>query len=308
MDLSAIKIDEELQARLARELLRLELGHWRETGSLIHPHILTLIHQRCESLRQLAKDEAELLFRSALAAGYGIAEWVEPAWRAGLPVDAICLEDLDRNDFRTRAAAVSALGALGRLQEKDGQFVRPIIKMLVDDYPQVRAAAIRALERLQPEGAWRKYLVYECYVPAGEFVMGDDGSDLLGKAVPTHNVLVDAFYIGKYPVTNADYMRYVDDMELEFELSEEECDHPVVDVSWHQAHDYAAWAGMRLLTETEWEKAAAWAPVTSREQGDTEITRQAGKGVLAAFDGTFTFGQGSGKWPGDGRADKQSNR
>jgi formylglycine-generating enzyme required for sulfatase activity len=279
------KIDEEIQARLAWELLRLELDHWYQTGSLIHPHILTLIYQRRETLRQLAKDEAELLFRSALAAGFGIAEWVELAWAAGVPVDVICLEDLDRTDFRTRAAAVSALGALGGLQEKDGQLVRLIIKMLIDDYPQVRVAAIHALEQIQPEGEWRKHLVYECYVPAGEFVMGDDGTDLLGKAVPTHNVLVDAFYISKYPVTNAEYERYVDDMELEFELPEGKADHPVVDVSWHQARDYAVWAGMRLLTEAEWEKAASWASETVPEEVDTRQDKRAGNGLWQRFMG-----------------------
>jgi formylglycine-generating enzyme required for sulfatase activity len=283
----AAQIDEEIQARLAWELLRLELDHWRETGSLIHPHILALIHQRREALRRLAKDEAELLFRSALAAGYGIAEWVERAFVAGVPVGVISLEELQRDNFRMRAAAVSALGPLGDLQGQDGQFVRSIIEMLVDDYPQVRVAAIRALERLRPEGEWRKHLVYECYVPAGEFVMGDDGTDLRGKKVPAHDVLVDAFYIGKYPVTNADYQRYVDDVGHEFELPEGKTAHPVVDISWHQARDYAAWAGMRLLTEAEWEKAASWTPVTGREKGDlgaerptdkvTYLRRQAGR-------------------------------
>ena len=271
------QIDEEIQAKLAWELLRLELDHWRETGALIHPHILALIHQRREALRQLAKDEAELLFRSALAAGCGITEWVERAWVAGVPVDAISLEELKRDNFRIRAVAVSALGQLECLQGKDGQFVRSIINMLVDDYPQVRVAAIHALERLQPEGEWRKHLVYECYVPAGEFVMGDDGTDLRGKKVPAHNVWVDAFYISKYPVTNADYKRYVDDVGHEFELPEGKIDHPVVDISWHQARDYAAWAGMRLLTEAEWEKAASWTPVTRREKGDTGTERQADK-------------------------------
>jgi formylglycine-generating enzyme required for sulfatase activity len=105
--------------------------------------------------------------------------------------------------------------------------------------------------------------------------MGDDGTDLLGKKVPAHNILVNAFYISKYLVTNADYQRYVDDVGLEFELLEGNTDHPVVDISWHQARDYAAWAGMRLLTEAEWEKAASWAPTTNRKNIDAKIEGQA---------------------------------
>ena len=271
------RIDEEIQARLAGELLRLELNHWRETGSLIHPHILTLIHQRREALQRLEKDEAKLLFRSTLAAGYGIAEWTERAWGAGVPVDAISLEELEHDNFRIRAGAVSALGTLGSLHGKEGQFARSIIKMLADDYPRVRAAAIRALERLQPEGEWRKHLVYECYVPAGEFVMGDDGTDLRGRKVPAHNVLVEAFYIGKYPVTNANFQRFVDDAGLEFELPEGKPDHPVVDISWPQARNYAAWAGMRLQTEAEWEKAASWTPETSWMKSNTGAEKPASK-------------------------------
>ena len=48
---------------------------------------------------------------------------------------------------------------------------------------------------------------YECYVPAGEFIMGDDKGDSDEK--PAHRVTLDAFYIGKYPVTNAEYARYM---------------------------------------------------------------------------------------------------
>ena len=61
--------------------------------------------------------------------------------------------------------------ALAQLGER---FVDDLIPMLADDYPQVRVAAIASLERLRPDGGWRKHLKYECYVPAGEFIMGDD--------------------------------------------------------------------------------------------------------------------------------------
>jgi formylglycine-generating enzyme required for sulfatase activity len=97
------------------------------------------------------------------------------------------------------------------------------------------------------------------YVPAGPFVMGDDDSDRSDEK-PAHEVHLDAYYIGRYPVTNADYKRYKDDVRQPFEIPEGKRDHPVVEVFWYDARDYAAWAGMRLLTEAEWEKAASAPP------------------------------------------------
>ncbi len=163
------------------------------------------------------------------------------------------LEELKNDNFRTRAAAMNELAQLGT------QFIQPIIGMLTDIYPQVRKAAIQALENLQPSGEWRQHLCYECYVPAGKFIMGDDQGDANEK--PAHEVYVDAFYIGKYLVTNAEYKRYLDDTEQDSFIPTIPIggpDHPVMSVTWHQACDYARWADLRLLTEAEWEKAAGW--------------------------------------------------
>ena len=160
------------------------------------------------------------------------------------------LEDLKNDNFRTRAAAVNALAQLG------AQFIQPIIGMLTDGYPQVRRVAIQALENLQPSGEWRKHLCYECYVSAGKFIMGDDDGDTNEK--PAHEVYVDAFYIGKYLVTNAEYQCYLDDTEQASYIPTGEADHPVMSVTWRQACEYARWADLRLLTEAEWEKAAGW--------------------------------------------------
>ncbi len=97
------------------------------------------------------------------------------------------------------------------------------------------------------------------HVPAGAFEMGsDDGYD---DEKPVHTVYLDAYWIDRTEVTNAQYRRCVQAGECR----ESACagdgayngaDQPVVCVSWDDAAAYCEWAGGRLPMEAEWEKAA----------------------------------------------------
>jgi iron(II)-dependent oxidoreductase len=100
-------------------------------------------------------------------------------------------------------------------------------------------------------------------IPAGSFLMGSDLKSTAAQNRPQHQVTLPAYRIDKYPTTNSQYARFVTGKKyrpplgwIDGRIPEGENLRPVTMVSWYDAFNYCTWAGKRLPSEAEWEKAA----------------------------------------------------
>ena len=109
-------------------------------------------------------------------------------------------------------------------------------------------------------------------IPAGEFQMGSSDGEGEADEHPRHTVELAAFYIDKQEVTVAQYKTF--SATANYKMTEQPIwstdRHPVVNVDWSGAAAYCNWAGGRLPTEAEWEKAARGGTGTKYSFDDTD--------------------------------------
>jgi formylglycine-generating enzyme required for sulfatase activity len=127
-------------------------------------------------------------------------------------------------------------------------------------------------------------------IPAGPFLMGSHaGQSVDDNETPQHEVILTAYRIGRFPITESQYERFIrGNKKYDAPITwfsrrppEGMADHPVCGVSWYDAMAYCRWLGeetgrrYRLPSEAEWEKGASWTAVDDgEEKKEPPVTRK----------------------------------
>jgi formylglycine-generating enzyme required for sulfatase activity len=263
---------DDVRNKYLRGMLRQAVSDWIRAGVLLDMQRLELLREQSDDM-SFDEDEARMLLASALALGLDTAYWYGRAKASEVNAWQEVVDILATADPSSRLSVMELFEAL--LKDQDRNRASEVAKTAaLSDYPAIRMYGRRLLKKVRADpGVLRGELDRDLIeIPEGVCLIGCTESPVASpEETPIHPVELDRFWIGRFPVTNDDYLRFVEatshDAPFHWKgrsISGRRLFHPVVNVTWFDANAYCEWLSnvtgrkVRLPTEAEWEKAASW--------------------------------------------------
>jgi formylglycine-generating enzyme required for sulfatase activity len=242
-----------------------------------------------EAMQRLSDRDLNELQKTIIAGAWNRLTYDRIAVTAGVEIQAL---------KQTAADLFKVLGQeLGERISKNN-----LVKVFRDSLESVRLEIIRSPGRAKQfvEQLDRGIFLEMVEIPAGEFMMGSpqDEIDRRSNEGSQHLVTVPEFFMGKYPITQAQWRSIAQQPLVDRELNPDPSSFkgdklPVENVSWYEAVEFcqrlSKWTGQvyRLPSEAEWEYACRAGTTTPFHFGNTISTE------VANYDGNYTYGQGT---------------
>ncbi len=182
------------------------------------------------------------------------------------------VEMLKAEPIKDRNMWERQLLALRTVERLDEKALEAILDPLRDHpYEAIRQWIQDRFKQARQDVIWPEPSGYEMVLIKGDnFMMGSEEYD---DEKPVHEVTVPDFYMGRYPVTNEEYERFMEATGYQEPMywgdrSFNQPRQPVVGVSWQDAKEFAKWAGLQLPSEAQWEYACRGGSDTRYSWGD----------------------------------------
>lgn len=269
------------QEYLAQELFAMS----RHPNMVISSERYAAINERVHEI-SIGRQHIQLMLRAACEYQFDLEKWMKKA-EGSIDLKDTLISITENGSIKQKHNAGIAL--LARFaNDMNTELVLESVKTRCNPSSVKTAEALGAQKHIcvSLDKLWRaRFHGSMLSVPEGPFLMGTNDDELkrlfreeeiptlwIKKETPQHKLELDQFWIDETPVTNAIY----EEFDPQHVYAEEQRHHPVTDIDWFMAKEFASWCEKQLPSEAQWEKAARGSDGRRYPWGNQEFVAHTG--------------------------------